>query len=440
MPPGHPERVERAEVMNVVASQARARGYEVTAPHPASTEQLARVHAPEYIARIAETAGRAVALDPDTYTSAESHGIALLAAGAGRRCGEAGDGSGTVERPFPSRRRGERGARDGASARPPCRARPRDGLLPVQQRGGRGRPRARGRRGASRDRGLRRPPRQRHAAHVRIRSRTCCTSRCISFRSIPAPARWTKSAAATGTGFTVNLPLEVGAVDEDYRLAFSEVVVPVLRQYDPDLLLVSAGFDAHERDPLAGMRLTSGAFAAMTMELRKVAEECSDGRLVLVTEGGYDLRALAESLEGVVESLAAPTTIPRLPEMCAGPRAASRPIADAWPSVRRSGRWRRTGSWASVRSISRRAAATHWSQIYTRGPAPYTRGPATSLATSSSFFPQKEHASFLPNMVSPPIPFYKSSTTEVTEKSVPTGGHRCLAVCPFACLPPCPPW
>ena len=99
-------------------------------------------------------------------------------------------------------------------------------------------------------------------------------------------------------------------MDEDYRLAFSEVVVPVLRQYDPDLLLVSAGFDAHERDPLAGMRLTSGAFGAMTMELRKVAEECCDGRLVLVTEGGYDLRALAESLEGVVESLAASAKSP----------------------------------------------------------------------------------------------------------------------------------
>jgi acetoin utilization deacetylase AcuC-like enzyme len=95
-------------------------------------------------------------------------------------------------------------------------------------------------------------------------------------------------------------------VDEDYRLAFSEVVLPVLLQYDADLLLVSAGFDAHERDPLAGMRLTSGAFAAMTMELRKVAEERSEGRLVLVTEGGYDLASLAESLEGVVESLAAP--------------------------------------------------------------------------------------------------------------------------------------
>jgi acetoin utilization deacetylase AcuC-like enzyme len=116
-----------------------------------------------------------------------------------------------------------------------------------------------------------------------------------------------------GKGFTVNLPLEVGSVDEDYRVAFSEIVVPVLRQYDPDLLLVSAGFDAHERDPLAGMRLTSAAFGAMTMELRIVAEACCDGRMVLMTEGGYDLRALTESLQAAVDSLAASTAESRWP-------------------------------------------------------------------------------------------------------------------------------
>jgi acetoin utilization deacetylase AcuC-like enzyme len=109
----------------------------------------------------------------------------------------------------------------------------------------------------------------------------------------------------SGEGFTVNVPLEVGAVDEDYRVAFEEVVVPVLRQFGPELVLVSAGFDAHERDPLAGMRLTSGAFAAMTLELRRVAEECCGGRIAAVTEGGYDLRALAESLRGVIDVLAA---------------------------------------------------------------------------------------------------------------------------------------
>jgi acetoin utilization deacetylase AcuC-like enzyme len=109
-----------------------------------------------------------------------------------------------------------------------------------------------------------------------------------------------------GAGFTVNLPLEGGAIDEDYRLAFSEVVRPVLLQFSPDFLLVSAGFDAHERDPLGGMRLTTRAFAAMTWELRRVAEECCQGRMVLVTEGGYDLGALAASLDGVVETLASP--------------------------------------------------------------------------------------------------------------------------------------
>ena len=119
--------------------------------------------------------------------------------------------------------------------------------------------------------------------------------------------------SGAGKGFTVNLPLEVGSVDDDYREAFTDVVVPVLRQYNPDVLLVSAGFDAHERDPLAGMRLTSAAFGAMTMELRKVAEECCEGRMVLMTEGGYDLRALTESLEAVVDSLAAPSPEPKWP-------------------------------------------------------------------------------------------------------------------------------
>jgi acetoin utilization deacetylase AcuC-like enzyme len=103
----------------------------------------------------------------------------------------------------------------------------------------------------------------------------------------------------SGRGFTVNVPLEVGAVDEDYEVAFSAVVIPVLKQFKPDLLLISAGFDAHERDPLGGMRLSTAAYAAMTMELRKVAEECCGGRLVAVAEGGYDLHAFAASLDVV---------------------------------------------------------------------------------------------------------------------------------------------
>jgi acetoin utilization deacetylase AcuC-like enzyme len=106
-----------------------------------------------------------------------------------------------------------------------------------------------------------------------------------------------------GEGFTINVPLAVGAVDADYQLVFSDVIAPALRQFKPHLVLVSAGFDAHERDPLGGMRVTAGGFAAMTMELMRVAEECCEGRIAMVTEGGYDFLALAESLRAAISVL-----------------------------------------------------------------------------------------------------------------------------------------
>ena len=85
--------------------------------------------------------------------------------------------------------------------------------------------------------------------------------------------------AGAGAGFTVNVPLEVGRGRRRLSARCStRSSLPVLRQFEPDLILVSAGFDAHERDPLGGMRLTTAAFAAMTLELRAVAEECCRGR------------------------------------------------------------------------------------------------------------------------------------------------------------------
>ncbi|MGH9141929.1 MAG: histone deacetylase family protein, partial [Vicinamibacterales bacterium] len=81
-PPGHPERPERAEVMDAVAARWRERGTEIVAPRAATSEQLARVHDRAYLARIAATSLKSQQLDPDTYTSPESHEVALLAAGA----------------------------------------------------------------------------------------------------------------------------------------------------------------------------------------------------------------------------------------------------------------------------------------------------------------------------------------------------------------------
>src|SRR5204863_6237966 len=81
-PPGHPERSERAEVMDVVAGLWRRSGGEVAAPPAATNEQLTRVHDEQYVKRIAETAGSSLSLDPDTFTSPETYEVALLAAGA----------------------------------------------------------------------------------------------------------------------------------------------------------------------------------------------------------------------------------------------------------------------------------------------------------------------------------------------------------------------
>jgi acetoin utilization deacetylase AcuC-like enzyme len=98
-----------------------------------------------------------------------------------------------------------------------------------------------------------------------------------------------------GTGFTVNVPLEAGATDDDYEVVYRAVVCPVLEEFAPQLLLVSAGFDAHERDPLASMRMTADGYAAVIAQLKEVADR--HGALALVTEGGYDLTALAACLE-----------------------------------------------------------------------------------------------------------------------------------------------
>ncbi|CAN5557598.1 hypothetical protein BH09MYX1_BH09MYX1_14180 [soil metagenome] len=102
-------------------------------------------------------------------------------------------------------------------------------------------------------------------------------------------------------GTTVNVPLGAGSGDSEYHAAFDRVVLPVLEQFAPTLVLVSAGFDAAARDPLAEMRLSPAAFGYMTQELRRLADKTAEGRLGLVLEGGYDLVALEEGLRAALQ-------------------------------------------------------------------------------------------------------------------------------------------
>jgi acetoin utilization deacetylase AcuC-like enzyme len=99
-----------------------------------------------------------------------------------------------------------------------------------------------------------------------------------------------------GQGFTANLPLPAQSGPETYGAAFREVVLPLLRAYAPELVLVSAGFDAHARDPLANMNLDGDSYAAMTTSLLDLVDELGHGRIGFLLEGGYDLNALADSV------------------------------------------------------------------------------------------------------------------------------------------------
>jgi acetoin utilization deacetylase AcuC-like enzyme len=106
-----------------------------------------------------------------------------------------------------------------------------------------------------------------------------------------------------GTGYTLNLALESGAGDEEYIEAFDARVIPTLQQYAPELILVSAGFDAHWRDPLAGMNVSFDGYHAMTQRLLSCAERSAGGRIVHLLEGGYDLSGLEEGMTAVADLL-----------------------------------------------------------------------------------------------------------------------------------------
>ena len=290
-PPGHPERPERAEAMDAVANRWRARGAEIVAPRAATSEQLLRVHAPEHVHRMAEMAGKPAALDPDTYTSPESHEIALLAAGAVADAVErvmAAPNVAAAALVRPPGHHAERGRTMGfclfnnaavGAAHARALGANKVAIVDYDVHHGNG------------------------TQHIFDSDPHVLYVSTHQFPYYPGTGAADEIGREAGRGFTVNLPLEVGAVDEDYQTAFASVVVPVVRQFAPDLVIVSAGFDAHERDPLGGMRVTTPAFGAMTRELKALADECCGGRIVAVVEGGYDLQALAGSLDAAIDAL-----------------------------------------------------------------------------------------------------------------------------------------
>ena len=284
-PPGHPERPERAGVFDAVAAGfASARRPRRGARAGDARRSGERVHTAAYLDRIAATAGTRRRCSIPTRSRVRSR---------------------TRSRAWPPARRLRPRDTRARRASPRSRSSVRRAITPsrtgrwasASTTTSRSRPprlRAEGV-GASRHRRHRRPSRQRHAGGVLRGSRPCCSSRATSFRTTREPAPPTKSGAGAGRGFTLNLPLEAGATDADYERVYESRVVPALEAFAPDVLLVSAGYDAHERDPLAGMRMTAAGYAHVCVRLlgrRRRRRLCGRRIGAWSTEGGYHLDAL----------------------------------------------------------------------------------------------------------------------------------------------------
>ena len=112
-----------------------------------------------------------------------------------------------------------------------------------------------------------------------------------------------ETGTSDGLGATLNLPMDAFSEDDDYLSAIEHKLIPEIQRYKPDLIIISAGFDAHRNDPLAQIQLTTDCFGEMTKLLMNAAKDVCDGRVLSMLEGGYDYDALSSSVRLHIQTL-----------------------------------------------------------------------------------------------------------------------------------------
>ena len=290
-PVGHPERPERAQVFNAVAQAFDDHGGRVVEPRAATDGDLERVHTRQHIDAIMSTRGRAAMIDEDTFTSPDSEEIARLAAGAVLTgIDQVLDGplqSRALVMVRPPGHHAEAGRAMGfclynniavGAAYARSRGCARVAIVDYDVHHGNG------------------------TQWIFYEDPSVLFVSSHQYPFYPGTGAASEKGKGAGLGFTLNIPLDAGAMDAEIERKYQQQVYPKLREFKPDLLMISAGFDAHELDPLGQLRMTTEGFDRLTRALVAEADALCEGRVVMVTEGGYDLTAVSQCLTAIVES------------------------------------------------------------------------------------------------------------------------------------------
>jgi acetoin utilization deacetylase AcuC-like enzyme len=291
---GHPESPERlASIYEMLALPEMAGKFIPIPARPATIDELALVHRRSYIDLVAETAGKSfTSLDPDTATSEESYTAALLAAGGLLHAidsviaGEV-DNAFALIRP-PGHHAEDRGAMGfclfnnvaiGALYAINRHHLQRVLIVDWDLHHGNG---------------------TQHSFYEDPRVLYFSTHQ---YPYYPGTGDLKDNGRGDGLGYTINVPLRPGADDAVYGEIFQKLLEPVARKFQPELILVSAGFDTYADDPLGGMEVSTEGFALLTRVLMNIADACCRGRLVMTLEGGYHIAGQTAAVKKVLQEM-----------------------------------------------------------------------------------------------------------------------------------------